>query len=93
MALGEASLVEGRYEHAASCFAMAAQTNTNFSTAYFFQAIALALAGRKEEAQPILDRGLELEPAFRMRLFFIHGLGPALVAKLVEGSRLLGLTG
>ena len=69
----------------------AAQTNTNFSTAYFFQAIALALAGRKEEAQPFFRRGLELEPGFRIRLFFEHGLGPALAEKLVEGSRLLGL--
>ena len=91
MALGEAALLEARYESAASCFAMAARTNTNFSTAYFFQAIALVLAGRKEEAQPLVRRGLELEPGFRIRLFFEHGLGPALAAKLVDGARLLGL--
>jgi adenylate cyclase len=36
--------------------------------AYLFQAIPLALAGRKEEAQPFLRRGFELEPAFRIRM-------------------------
>ena len=91
MALGEAALVETRYEDAAACFGRAAQTNTNFSTAYFFRAIALALTGRKEEALPSLRRGLELEPGFSTRLFFVHGLAPALVERLVGGSRVLGL--
>ena len=73
--MGYAALQEARHDDAASCFAMAAQTNTNFSTAYLFQAIALALAGRKEEAQPFLRRGLELEPGFRIQLFFEHCIG------------------
>ena len=91
MALGEAALLEARYDDAASCFARAAQANTNFSTAYLFQAIALALAGREEEAQPLVRRGLELEPGFRIRMFFELGLAPALAERLAEGSRLLGL--
>ena len=91
MALGEAALLEARYEDAAACFARAAQANANFSTAYFFQAIALALAGRVEEAQPFVRRGLELEPGFRIRMFFELGLAPALAERLAEGARLLGL--
>ena len=91
MAFGVSALQEARHDDAAASFAKAAQTNTNFSTAYLFQAIALALAGRKEEAQPFLRRGLELEPGFRVQLFFEHSLAPALAATLVEGSRLLGL--
>jgi tetratricopeptide (TPR) repeat protein len=91
MALGVSALQEARYEDAAPHFGRAAQSNANFSTAYFFHAIALALAGRKEEARPFLHRGLELEPSFSSRLFFEHGLAPALVARLAEGSRLLGL--
>ena len=91
MALGEAALLEARYDDAASCFARAAQANTNFSTAYFCQAIALALAGRVEEAEPLVRRGLELEPGFRIRMFFELGLAPALAERLAEGSRLLGL--
>jgi tetratricopeptide (TPR) repeat protein len=91
MALGEAAILEARYEDAAACFGGAAQTNTNFSTAYLFQAIALALAGRREEAMPSVRRGLELEPSFSIRLFLVHGMAPALAERLIEGSRLLGL--
>ena len=91
LALGESALLEGRYDDAASRFAMAGQTNTNLSSAYFFQGISLALAGRAEEAKPFVRRGLELEPGFRFRMFFELGLAPALAEKLSEGSRLLGL--
>ena len=91
MALGEAAIREGRYEESAACFARAAQASANFSTAYIFQAIALALAGRNEEAGPFLRRGLELEPGFRIRLFFEHGMAPGLAERLIGGSRLLGL--
>jgi TolB-like protein len=91
MALGEAALQAGGYSDAAQCFSKAAQANANFSTAYLFQAIALALAGRPAEAGACGDRGLELEPGFRIRLFFEHGLAPALRSRLIEGARLLGL--
>jgi hypothetical protein len=91
MALGEVALQEGHYDLSAACFARAAQARTNFSTAYFFRAIALALAGRDEEARPFVRRGSELEPGFRIRLFFEHGLAPKLAEKMIEGSRLLGL--
>jgi TolB-like protein len=91
MALGEAALQEARYGEAATQFARAAQASAEFSTAYFFQAIALALAGSHEQARLLLGRGFELEPGFRTRLFFEHGLAPPLADKLVEGSRLLGL--
>jgi tetratricopeptide (TPR) repeat protein len=91
MALGESALIETRYAEAASCFRRAAQSNPNFSTAYFCQAIALALAGRPEEAQPLVRRGLEIEPGFRIRIFFEHGQAPLLRDRLVEGARLLGL--
>ena len=38
-----------------------------------------------------IRRGLELEPSFRIRLFFEYGLAPALAERLVEGARVLGL--
>jgi TolB-like protein/Tfp pilus assembly protein PilF len=60
MALGESALQQGRPEEAAHAFAVAVRTNTNFSTAYIFQAIAMALAGRPEQAKPIARRGIEL---------------------------------
>jgi Flp pilus assembly protein TadD len=91
MALGEAAFLDERYEEAASCFARAAQSNPNFSTAYFCRAYALALEGRVEEARPWANRGLELEPGYQIRMFFQWGIAPMLVEKLVKGARLLGL--
>ena len=67
-ALGAAAVQETRYDEAASHFAKAVQANPRFSTLHFFQAASLALAGRKEEALPIAQRLLELEPAFRLRV-------------------------
>ncbi len=91
MALGQSALLEARYEDAAASFAAAARVNTKFSTAYFYQAFALALAGHPAEARPIASRGLELEPGFRMRVFFEHGMAPLLRDRLMQGASLLGL--
>ena len=91
LALGEAALQDGRYDDAASCFASAARAKPSFSTAYIFQAIALALAGHADRAMPRARRGLELEPGFRSRMFFELGLGQPLLEKFTDGSRLLGL--
>ena len=91
LALGEAALQDERYEDAASCFARAARTKPNFSTAYIFQAIALALAGRATEANSRVRHGLDLEPGFSTRMFFEHGLVQPLREKFADGSRLLGL--
>jgi len=56
-----------------------------------FHAASLALAGRHEEARPVIARLLELEPGFRSRVIFEYGYVPALTDKLAEGARLLGL--
>ncbi len=90
-ALGLAAIQEARYDEAASNFANAVQANTRFSTLYFFQAVALALGGRMEDAKRIVRRALELEPGFRNRFFLDIGLVPAIADKLVEGAHLLGL--
>lgn len=91
LAFGNSALQEARYDDAACCFARAAQTNPNFSTAYFFRAVALALAGRAEEAGPCLRRGLEFEPDFRTRMGFEIGMAPVLAQQFAEGGRRLGL--
>ena len=90
-ALGDVAVHEARYDDAASCFAKAVQANPRFSLYYFFQAATLALAGRVEEARPIVGQLLELEPAFRSSAISEHGLTRAVVDKLIEGARLLGL--
>jgi adenylate cyclase len=62
-ALGFVAVHEAQYDAAASFFAKAVQNNPRFSFLYFLQASALALAGRVEEARPIVGQGLELERA------------------------------
>jgi TolB-like protein/class 3 adenylate cyclase/Tfp pilus assembly protein PilF len=89
--LGSAAVQEMRYDEAASHFAKAVQANPRFSTLYFFQAASLALAGRQEEALPIAQQLLELEPGFRLRLFFEVGMARAVADRLSEGARILGL--
>jgi TolB-like protein/class 3 adenylate cyclase/tetratricopeptide (TPR) repeat protein len=90
VALGNAALTETRYEDAASFYANAAQSSPRIGTYYFFQATALALAGRPEEARPLAERGFELEPQFRVR-WMREMCVPELANKFVEGGRLLGL--
>ncbi|MFO1058845.1 MAG: adenylate/guanylate cyclase domain-containing protein [Dongiaceae bacterium] len=90
-ALGAAALQEAQYDAAASHFADAVQASPRFSTLYFFQAASLALAGRQEEAGAIVQRLLELEPGFRVRVVFEVGMVPAVADRFAEGARLLGL--
>jgi TolB-like protein/class 3 adenylate cyclase/tetratricopeptide (TPR) repeat protein len=91
-ALGTAAIQETRYQEAASHFGKAVQGNPGFSSYYFSQAQALALAGRLEEARPILRQGLELDPTFRVsRAFEVGGYVRTIADRLAEGARLLGL--
>ena len=86
------AIQEARYEDAASHYANAVQANPRFSTLYFIRAAALALAGRAEEARPIAQQALELEPDVRIGELFDHALfHRGLMSKLMEGARLLGL--
>ena len=91
VALGAAAIQEARYDEAASHYAKAVQANSSFIAPYFSQAIAIALAGRVEEARPLVGRALELEPGFRIRVFFEVGLAPEIADKLALGARLLAL--
>ena len=91
LALGMAAVGEGRFEEAASYFAKGWQINPRHSVMPFFHAIALALAGQADKATPSVQRGLELEPGFRIRVFSEYGMAPPLANKLMEGARLLGL--
>jgi adenylate cyclase len=91
VALGVVAFQEARYEEAASHFAKAVQANAHFSTLYFCHATALALAGRVEEARPIIGQGLELAPDTRCSDVFKYGVTPAFADKYIEGARLLGL--
>ena len=91
LALGVVAVREANYDEAILCFARLSQINPRFSTSYFLHAIALALAGRREESNQWLQRGLDLEPGFRSRLFAELGMAQIIAEKFVLGARLLGL--
>jgi adenylate cyclase len=90
-ALGAAAIQEARYDEAAAHYAKAVQANPRLSVLYLFHAASLALAGRVEEARPVVRRLLELEPNFRSRMLFEVGYGRTTAEKFLEGARLLGL--
>jgi adenylate cyclase len=90
-ALGFVSFLEGRYDEAASHHARAVHASPRFGVLYFNQAMALALAGRLEEARPIVRQALALQPDFRTRVYAESGMTPEFLAKIAEGARALGL--
>jgi adenylate cyclase len=91
MALGEAALLDDRYDEAAAFFAQSAQANAKFSTAYFCRAFSLALAGRMEETKNSVERGLELEPGYKFRMLHKMRIAAPLLERFEKGARLLGL--
>ena len=89
-ARGAAAMQEGRYPDAGAHIREALQVNANLSSLYFAGAAALALAGEADAAGSLAQRGLELEPGFRLRLFS-ELMAPAVALRFAEGCRLLGL--
>lgn len=90
VALGNAAIHEARYDEAASFYARAVQSSPTTGTYYLMQAMALALAGRLEEARSLVEPGLYREPEFRVswyRGFFTRELAE----KMIKAGRLLSL--
>ncbi len=87
-ALGLVALHEGRHDAAASCFAHAAPGRPNF---LFYQAAALALAGRMDEARTIARRALEERPDLRLRILSEIGLISEIKDRIETGWRLVAL--
>jgi adenylate cyclase len=90
VALGNAAVHDARYDEAASSYARAVQSSPKTGTYYLMQAMALALAGRLEEARSLVEPGLCREPEFRIgwfRGFFTEQLAN----KFMEAGRSLAL--
>jgi TolB-like protein/class 3 adenylate cyclase/Tfp pilus assembly protein PilF len=85
-----AAFQEGRYEEAAAWWAKCAHAHPNIGGFAIGQAMALALAGRMDEARPIFARGLELDVRWSIRRISEYGTVPAIADKWVEAARLLG---
>jgi adenylate cyclase len=90
-AFGLAAIQEGRFEEAVSNFCMALQMYSRFSTFQFFMAASLALAGRVEEAKPVVGKLRELTPDFHFRMVRELGFVPAILDKVADAARLLGI--
>ena len=91
LAKGMASIGEDSFEEAAAHFSAGERVNPRHSLFPFFRAIALALAGRAEEGRASVERGLQLEPGFRIRIFTEFGMNALLAEKFIAGARQLGL--
>jgi TolB-like protein/DNA-binding SARP family transcriptional activator len=64
-----AYLVDGQHERAIECALRSLRENRTYTSAYKALAIALVLAGRKDEAQAPARRLLELEPGLTVAVF------------------------
>jgi TolB-like protein/DNA-binding winged helix-turn-helix (wHTH) protein/Tfp pilus assembly protein PilF len=89
--LAIAAFHEGRYEEAAVWWAKCAHAHPGIGGFAFGQAMALALAGRMDDAKPVFARGLEVEPDFRISKIAKYGDVSAIADKYREAGRLLGL--
>jgi TolB-like protein len=88
-----AHLYAGRYDEAMSQAEQALQESPNLTPALRVSAVANALAGRIEQAQNIMARLRQIDPAFRVsNLKDLTPLRrPEDIAKLAEGMRRAGL--
>jgi tetratricopeptide (TPR) repeat protein len=92
-ALGLADLRERHYAEASEHFAKALQLNPRFSYLCIVQTVALALAGRQDEAKAMAKRLVELQPGFQSGPFlgFASFVRPELLEALTSGLRAAGL--
>ena len=90
-ALAVSAMVEDRYDEAVSQSAKMVQLNPRFVYVYPCQAVALALAGRTEDAKAVVRKLFELDPTFRFGHYVRMYRSAALVDKFLAGWRLLGL--
>lgn len=82
---------QDRFDEAVGWWAKSSRANPDFGMIGVAHAITLALAGRIEEAGPVLARALEAEPQIRIRTIREIGLDSASIEKFVRGARLLGI--
>lgn len=90
LAQGIAAVLESRYDDAVEHYRRMLLANANQSTLYFNAAVALVLAGKKDEGRLMARRGFEIEPQFRPRVFS-ELLAPTVAEKFIAGYRLLDL--
>jgi adenylate cyclase len=91
LALTFAAIQEERYDDAAAHGAKLAQVSPNLGGHVITYAVALALAGRMDEARRVCARALEIEPSSSISTSRSVGLGPGVAEKFERGLRTLGV--
>ena len=91
LAMGFVAVVKNQLDAAVEHFATGARINPRHSLFPFLHGIALALVGRRDEAEISIQRGLDLEPGFRIQVFNEFGMAPTLAQKLIAGARMVSL--
>jgi Flp pilus assembly protein TadD len=91
LALTLPAIQEEHYDEAAAHGAKLAQTSPNLGAHVMVYAVALALAGRMDEARQASARALEIEPSISIRTTRSVGLGPRLAENYERGLRMLGV--
>ena len=90
-ALGHAAMSADRFDEAASHYAKSVQANPHFIALHGCYAIALALAGRLDEARQAAKKALELDPSARVGLLLLNVADRDLAQRLRKGAALAGL--
>jgi Flp pilus assembly protein TadD len=91
MALTFAAIQEDRYDEAVVHGSKLAQVSPNFGSHVLNYAVALALAGRMEDARRVYARAREIEPSFSISLARSLGGDPRIQEKYERAFRLLGM--
>jgi TolB-like protein/Tfp pilus assembly protein PilF len=91
MALTFAAIQEDRYDEAVVHASKLAQVSPNFGSHVMTYAVALALAGRMDEARPVCARALEIEPSWSIRTARTVLGDSKLAEKYERAFRLLGI--
>ncbi|HXZ15925.1 MAG TPA: tetratricopeptide repeat protein [Roseiarcus sp.] len=91
LSFGHAAVYEDRYDDAVSHYEKALHLSPQLGAMHTLLAIALALAGRADEASPVVTKALEVDPNFRIGRVLTMFKSPAFADKLRTGARLAGL--
>jgi TolB-like protein/class 3 adenylate cyclase/Tfp pilus assembly protein PilF len=91
MAQAQAAIQEERYDEAVTHAAKLAQASPDFGSHVMTYAVALALAGRMDEARLACARALEIEPSFSSSTIRSVGAALSLQEKFERAHRLLGV--
>ena len=91
LSFGHAAVYEDRYDDAVSHYENALHLSPQLGAMHTLHAIALALAGRADEARPVVTKALDVDPNFRIGHVLRMFKSPAFADKMRMGAQMAGL--